>query len=643
MIKKIIGTSLLLGLSTAYLHAQTLFKYGNNEVSKDEFLKVYSKNNAGKDQFKKENVENYLDLYALFKMKVAEAKQLQMDTAIAMKMEIENYKVQLSKNYLIDQNISNKLVDEAYNRLQHEVEIAHILIASRGQDTTQAYSRIQDIYAELEKGKSFEAAAKEYSNDVASAPFGGRIGYISALDVFYPIENAAYATPKGSFSRPFRSPLGYHIVKVLDKRPTRGQVQVAQILLSPKQGKLDEAHATMKEIQAALRKGEDFSKLVSQYSEDIHTKNSQGVLEPFSTGTYEEQFENVAFSLKKIGDISEPFEGTYGLHILKLIHKDDYKDVSKTKEVLKQRILQDDRLKIAEEAYAADQISKLGIQENADALEALANAIDADTAAVAQVSLEKYVNYNQPLLKIGATQFTQKDLIQHIETSTGGRIFGKKKQSVLDIYQIFKNKQIQQAQIADLENNNADFRFAMQEYQDAVLLYAIMENKVWSKGMTDQEGIQAYYNQNKNKYTYEQGFEGYMFQSLDNKILEKLQERINKGEEPTEAKEDLNINDPSGQQILTEKATFEYKSLPSPIAALPDGSMSAVTAYPNKGFYFVVPIRNFPAGTPKPLEACRGLVITDYQKSLENQWHQELKSKYPVKVEQKTLKSILNK
>ena len=294
-------------------YSQTLFTYGPNSVSKDEFLRVYKKNSINKKPDMSDTaLKSYLDLYALFRMKVAEADKQHLDTVASIDHELDSYRKQLAKNYLTDEQVTNKMIHEAYDRMKEDVHVAHILITCNpGSDTVAAYRKIDSIYHLIESKKAdFEAMAKQFSDDKGSKDNGGDIGYFTALQTVYPFENMAYTTPVGKVSAPFRTQFGYHIIKVIDKKQDHGQVKVAQIKILVPKSKGAEGLAAGKaradSIETMLKNGASFEDLVKQYSDDNFSKNEGGVMKPFGVGKYVLSFENAAFALKKPGDISEP-------------------------------------------------------------------------------------------------------------------------------------------------------------------------------------------------------------------------------------------------------------------------------------------------------------------------------------------------
>lgn len=260
--RNLILTFIATGTCMVSGYAQALFTYGTHPVSKEEFLRVYKKNSINKTPDMSDTaLRSYLDLYALFRMKVAEADKEHLDTVEAIDRELSNYRKQLSKNYLTDEQVTNKLIHEAYDRMKEDVHVEHIMIScAPGSDTTKAYAKIDSIYHLIENKKAdFETLAKQFSDDKGTKENGGDIGYITALQTVYSFENVAYNTPVGKVSAPFRTQLGYHIIKVLDKRPDHGQVKVAQIMIRTSKSKgvqgVEAARMRADSVEAMLKNG----------------------------------------------------------------------------------------------------------------------------------------------------------------------------------------------------------------------------------------------------------------------------------------------------------------------------------------------------------------------------------------------------
>jgi len=255
-----VGILFLIGNSAIAQNDQTLFTIGNTPVSVSEFEYIYKKNNGANATFSEESLREYMNLYAAFKMKVQRAKDVRLDTISALNKELEGYRKQLSRNYLTDREIMTTLSKEAYERMKQDVSISHIFIkvpkSASSSDTAAAYNKIMKAYNDLRAGKSFSTTSKIYSDDAVTKDRGGEIGYITGLQLtgFYELETAAYNTKVGSYTKPIRSKVGYHIMMVNNIRPARGKVEIAQILVRVEDKAKEEAEAQQENMKLLLRK-----------------------------------------------------------------------------------------------------------------------------------------------------------------------------------------------------------------------------------------------------------------------------------------------------------------------------------------------------------------------------------------------------
>ena len=168
-----------------------LMKIGDNLIFPDEFLNIYNKNRTDADTvLKAEEIDEYINLFINFKLKVIEAESLGMDTLTSFKKELAGYRNQLSKSYLNDTKVTEELLKEAYERLKYEINASHILItldpSATPEDTLKAYNKINSIRKEFYNGASFETLAVKYSEDPSVANNKGSLGYFSALRMVYP-------------------------------------------------------------------------------------------------------------------------------------------------------------------------------------------------------------------------------------------------------------------------------------------------------------------------------------------------------------------------------------------------------------------------------------------------------------------------
>ena len=355
-------------------------------VTRSEFEAIYKKNN--KDAaVTKEALDEYLDLFINYKLKVRAAEELGMDTVGKFKTELDGYRKQLARPYLIDRNLNDELMKEAFDRSGIEVRASHILAQLPAEptpaDTLAAWKKITALRDRVSAGEDWAtvASGKGGSDDPSAAKNGGDLGWFSALQMVYPFETAAFNTQPGQISKPVRTRFGYHIIKVMDKRPARGQVKVSHIMVraTDQDGPEKQAAAETKinEVAARLASNElTFADAALKYSDDESTNTKGGELPMFGTGKMIEEFEDQSFALKADNDMTKPFKTRYGWHIVKRMEYKAPPTYEEAKADLKSKISRDSRAEITRQKFLAD--LKAGYKYKADdkSLKALYPLID---------------------------------------------------------------------------------------------------------------------------------------------------------------------------------------------------------------------------------------------------------------------------
>lgn len=654
--KKFLLAAIISGTSLGNTYAQTLFTYGNNPVTESEFMKVYKKNNAAqKIDYSEQALREYVDLYSLFRMKVKEANDMQIDTSVAVSGEIDNYRRQLAKSFLTDNEMIDRLVKEAYERSKYEVRVAHILLLTNpASDTTALRKQIDSLYEALSKGKAdFAAAAKEFSGDGGSKNNGGDIGYISSLQTVYAFENAAFNTPVGKISAPFRTNFGYHIVKVIDKRPARGELKVAQVLIATPKSAGDAGIAAAKlkldSVQNDLKKGVSFDKVVEKYSDDKFSKDKNGELPVFGVGRMVPAFDEAAFALKKPGDISKPIQTEYGFHVIKLIEKYPVKPFDSVRKELKSKVDNDSRAQQARDLYFQNVRVTNGFKENPAAWASFAAQIKniADTGAKAGTFSTKTFSSggSNTLFSLTGKNYTQDDFVAYAVATTRGNItVGSSKENVLrELYSMYQSKVVNDFQEHKLVDENPEFRSLLQEYKDGIMLFELMDRNVWGKASKDTLGLKAFYETKKNNYMWEPGFRGSVYtfknEAAMKEGLKLLAKKDLKNEELVKA---LN----TGQNldaVTIQIGRYEFSKFNEvPQNKIVAGKTSEGIKKADGTYVVVKADEVHTQPVAKSFTEARGYIISAYQDKLEKDWNNELRSKYPVKVNEAEFKKLVH-
>ena len=323
-----------------------LMKINGKDIHLSEFEYLYNKNSQ--QQVQKESLDDYLNRFVNYKLKVADAEAARIDTSAAFKAEFNGYKADIVKNYLVDTTVNQRLEREAYERMRTNVDVDHIMLPL-GRDKAEnekLQARLDSIKKCVESGQSWNELAKKYSIDPSVKNNGGHYGYIASGMFPYVWEYTAYNTPVGQICKPFSTNFGNHLIRVNNRRDDPGQVLVEHILLLFPRNANDSAKAVVKQkidsIYTAVKQGANFEEMAKAKSQDPGSAKSGGKLPWFGVNRMVPQFEKVSYALND-GEISQPFETTYGYHIVKKLSHKGVPSFEEAKKTIDAQIQQDER------------------------------------------------------------------------------------------------------------------------------------------------------------------------------------------------------------------------------------------------------------------------------------------------------------
>ncbi len=510
---------------------------GDRAFSTDDFFQSFTKNQTTGDSAQRTDIKEYFDLYTNMKLKVLAAESGGRDTTEDFREEMTTYRKQLAQNYLIDKSAVELLANEAHQRMQQEVSASHILILvadeSLPADTLTAYEEALAIQKRALAGEDFAALANQFSKDASSAAKGGNLGYFTAFATVYPFETAAYTTPVGGISAPVRTRFGYHIIKVNDRRPSRGKVQVAHILLrlspSAEPAGQQALRARIDAIYDRLQKGESFDMLVRETSDDATSRNNGGILPMFETGRNVPPFEEAAFALTTPGSYSKPVQTNYGWHILKLIVRKPIEPYSELAPALRQKVVTDTRADVLRQATEKRLRREYAITENKNTLAAV--LAKADSSLVQgkwkSVSISDGDLLNKPLFSVGSQAFTVQQFAQYAQQKQTPRQAGATPVVVMQrLYNRFVGDQLMAIEEQNLDRKSPEFRALLTEIRDGVLLSEMMEKNVWERSMTDSTGQKQHYEANKDRYKQPERAVATIVEAANEAILKQTNEML---------------------------------------------------------------------------------------------------------------------
>lgn len=634
-----------LTLLSGTINAQTLFTYGKDKVTKEEFLRAYNKNkNASVNQ--STALREYLDLYIRFKLKVKAAENLRIDTLPNLLAEYQNFKTQIEESYLDDDDAVNDLMNEAFKRSQKDIRVNHLFIpfnSSQPADTLKGYNAALSAQGLINSGQSFQNVVQELSKQGITASHGD-LGFVTVFSLPYALENIIYNSKKGETSKMYRARNGYYFFKATEERKAVGKMKAAQILISIPEGanesEKQRALKTADSAYALLKSGANFETLATAISNDKMSYMAGGVMSEFGTGKYSPSFEAEVFNLRKDGDFTKPFLTTFGYHIVKrLSHTPVTSDEKDAANIfyLRQKIQEDSRMQVAREKFTGQLLKKINYKKNPSLdykqLFAITDSFISgpeDKTAIGMISQRTPVHYfGNNTVRVGDwLKFFRnyKAVAGEYNIGTHAAAYDKfVAQSALDYYR--KN----------LEQLNPEFRFQVQEFKDGNMLFEIMERKVWNRASTDSIGLLNYYNKNGSKYIWEPSADAILISAATAKLAAESAEKIRQGQQwrdvvggnPSQLQFDSGRYELS-QIPVVDRTNFQNGLVTAPLTNESDGTAS-----------FAVILKMYPGNQQRSFEESRGLVINDYQLLLENQWIEELKKKYPVKIDEKVFSSLL--
>ena len=655
-------TAIFCNLAFCQNSNNVVLKVGNESVTISDFEHIYKKNNDN-IAVTKEGLDEYMDLFVKFKLKVVEAEALGMDTATDFIRELEGYRKQLARPYLVDTELLDDIVLEAYARQQIEIKARHILVTvgenAMAADTIRAWNRINKLKDRIKKGEDFTTVAKSKngSDDPSVTQNGGDLGWFTAFKMVYPFEEAAYNTQIGEISDIVRTRFGYHFLEVTDKRDAKGEIQVAHIMVrvNDTQNKtlVDKGKTEIDAVNALLKNGESFESLALKYSDDESSKSKGGVLQRFSSGKMVEEFENAAFSLENNGDVSEPFMTSYGWHIVKRL---DYKDPASFEEVeksLRKKVSRDKRAEVTKTSFIKKLKSEYTYRIFPGRVTNLKNAagqIDSVFHQGHPLVHNRPNELNKTLFSIAGYNTTVSDFVEYANTVKKRDISQPTDLIIEELIKRISDEKLLAHENSRLENKHNDFRLLINEYHDGILLFELTDEMVWSKAVKDTLGLVEYHAYNKDMFMWDERADISAYICENNNVAKKVENTILGGGSVRDLRKSMLAESPLAIKIEEGLFPREVNTWGDHVFGLRDSNSleikedgpNLITHAIEGDSFVVIDLRGFVPPTAKSFEEARGQVIANYQDHLEKQWLEELRSKYTVEINEEVLYGLID-
>lgn len=633
--------------------AQPLLTIDNEQFSLSDFMYVYNKNNSNSTTIDKKSVDEYLDLYINFRLKVKEAENRGMDTSKAFITELKGYRDQLARPYLTDKSVDEDILKEAYDRLQWDVRASHIMIAvpedvSKNDTIAQeAYEKLINIRKQIMDGADFSEMARKYSDDPsandmpatkyrgAHAGNGGDLGYFTVFYMVYPFETAAYTTNIGEISMPIRTQFGYHIILVTDKIPELGKVEVKHINVKPANNS-PEANAAAKskidEIAAKIKAGQiTFEEAAKTYSDDKGSAEKDGLLPAFEVSRMVPEFIKTISTLK-VDEVSMPVDTEYGWHLIKLVRLIKTPSYEEYLPTLQSKVARDSRSNHSRESAIEKFKTEFGFKEYSKNLTTFYNVVDSSIFTNSWTA-DKASGLNKTMFVLDKKKFTQQDFAKYMEANLTMKKKGTIRYFTDKIYTNWVEMTVLNYKDSQLESQYIDFNMLVKEYHDGILLFAISDDEVWGKAIRDTVGIEEFYQANKANYQWKERVDATIYKCGSDSIAQLVKGWLKEGLSLDTLIKMANKN--SALNLHFEKGKFEQES--NSIIDQVNHVQGISNILKIESSYVVVDIHEILPPQVKSLNETRGLITADYQNFLEEKWIEKLHKDHTIVVNRELL------
>lgn len=640
------------------LDKKVLMTIGDQTVTVKEFTDIYNKNNLKDEVIEKKSVDEYIDLFVNYRMKVMEAYEMKLDTSAKFKKELNGYRKQLAKPYFTNDEVSEELVEEAYQRKLKDVRASHILIRcdkhALPADTLKAYNKAMDIRKKALRGTDFGTLAETYSQDpsardqkatdnIPARPGNhGDLGYFTVFDMVYPFETGAYNTPEGEISMPIRSDYGYHIIKVTSVTDALGVINAAHIFLKV------EPNATEEEIQTIQSKanniykeimdsdGKEWNSAVMKYSDDRGSANRNGMLSPFTVSRIVPEF-IAAIKQLKPEEIAQPIRTRFGFHIIKLVNASGVGSFEQERPTLTERVEKDMRSRKTEEVVLQQIKKDYGFKNNDKNIEKFIATIDS-TILQGKYEPSKDAKPGNTLFSIGKTDYTVSDFMDYIQAKQSPQKYVTVQTYAYQLFESFQNEKLLEYADAHLEEKYPDFKLLVQEYNDGILLFDLMDQEVWSKAVSDTAGLREFFNRNNGKYMWNDRVKACIITVNQPESLPLVNAYLEQGVPFDSLRSVMSRDGVTGVHVRKgfyqrgDNASVDQTEWKAGVRNVIPSSVDNTTVIVN-----IIEVRG---PEQKTLGEARGLATSDYQAELEEQWLAHLRQKYPVVIDEKVLDQV---
>ncbi len=630
---------------------------GDYKLTLGEYERQFIRNNGGESAAAMSDMEtrnDFLDLLVKYRLKVLQAREKGYDKDPEIMRELSEYRNTLAVPYLTERALIDPNIETLYKQRLEEVRASHILIRitvdSLGvEDTLSALNKAMDIIRQAKAGVPFDSLARQYSDDKGTAEKGGDLQWFTAGMTVPVFDQAVYAlTPGEVRATPVRTMFGYHVVKLVDRKPARGEIHVSHILVRlPQENPTDTAAAFQKItlILDSLKNGTDFADLAMRNSEDPSSGGNGGDLGWFGRRKFVPEFEAAAFALNT-DETSGIVRTQFGYHIIRVTGQRRPRSFEDSRQELKDLYRrysyeQDNRV------FIDDIVAGYGIKTKQDVSAMIIENVDttATTSAPGWYNRLTDPMKEKVWITLKGENITVGEAIKIIERSQDLQSKALNRASLAQLADQIGQKEALRMETANLEDRYPEFGTLMQEYREGVLLFRAEQDAVWNSVKVDEDRLKEFWEEHKADYTWPKRVRFAEIFVTSDSLGQVLRDSLNAGVDFGELAE-----------RHTQRTGYKKKQGDWGFQTLDANELAVAAAKAAPGWiegpmkfqygYSIIKVVEKDDAREKTFEEAQSEVSSKFQefesKRLEREWIQSLKDKFGVKIHDDVLKKAFS-
>lgn len=627
---------------------------GDEVISLNEFESSYAKNNGGWEKGSVASLDErqrFLDLLIKFRLKVKEARRIGLDKDPEVVAEIAGYEQSLAQTYMLDKELVEPGVRSMYERKKELLRASHILLRlpenASPDDTLRVWNRAMDLIAQT-ASKSFDTLALVNSEDQSVSFNRGDLGYFSAGRMVPAFEDACFALEPGQITRtPVRSPFGYHIIKLLDRQPNRGAVQISHILLRGK-SPADTAwiRDTVRVIMEKLRAGVPFSTLVVEYSTDENSAMRAGDIGAYERERLPQDLGDLLYATPK-DSIAPPYFAPYGAHIFRVNGFAGILDFAEASRDLKQQYQQ-----LRYTSDYADYVHRLKKQYQYTLqvpvvlrLHAQLDSTLTPADSAWRAGLDPVLG-PELLMSAGQKALTVDSVLDRIVSAAEFRTMRLTPSNIDHMLERLGESMVLQEHARTAAERHPVFSELMKEYRDGIMLYRIEQDEVWQKVVVNDTLLRAFYEEHQDRYRWPDRVNFAEIYVTTDSLAQAAARRLKAGEDFVEVAEAMTMR--AGYRERRGIWGFQSASFNNLSAQAMQMAVDSVTApFRNGAGYSILKVLGKEGPRIKTFDEAGPELVSAYQeqasKQREQEWIASLRSRYGVTTDVEALKSAFSR